>query len=236
MFVLVRVYNPVLSFVPGPRLSSKPRKDKDPSSLRHAVDDSTGYSATPLAPTLAYVYPQLVSSATLAMNPAVAASSAGQTGFSNTKVREITGTQLVEQVVLSRSGIYWNITEVRTILTCDVKCTAQSDVTKFIFHTDQFLILHLQLQGFSTSAGPRIWSCDTRPFSSRELGGVWPLWTNRSKLNSQCKQLASSPPPSPLHNIEAIKHSYFRLFLPYSPPPSPPHTHTHIPPHKTSHL
>ena len=98
---------PVLSFVPGPRLSSKPRKDKDPSSLRHAVDDSTGYSATPLAPTLAYVYPQLVSSATLAMNPAVAASSAGQTGFSNTKVREITGTQLVEQVALSQSRVYY---------------------------------------------------------------------------------------------------------------------------------
>ena len=112
---------PVLSFVPGPRLSSKPRKDKDPSSLRHAVDDSTGYRATPLAPTLAYVYPQLVSSATLAMNPAVAASSAGQTGFSNTKVREIigqtgfsntkvrekAGTQLVEQVAVLQSGVYY---------------------------------------------------------------------------------------------------------------------------------
>ena len=91
---------PVPSLVPGPRLSSKPRNDKDPSSLRHAVDDSTGYSATPLAPTLAYVYPQLVSSATLAMNPAVAASSASQTRFINTKVRERMWTRLVEQISL----------------------------------------------------------------------------------------------------------------------------------------
>ena len=41
--------------------------------------------------------------------------------------------------------------------------TAQSNVMIFIFHTDKSVILHQQLQGFSTSAGPRIWTCDTRP-------------------------------------------------------------------------
>jgi len=38
----------------------------------------------------------------------------------------------------------------------------------FIF---QFAFLHLQLQGFSTSASPRNQACVTRP--SPILGGVW---------------------------------------------------------------
>ena len=43
--------------------------------------------------------------------------------------------------------------------------TTQSDVMKFITHTDKFVIPYYQLQGFNTSAIPRIWTCDTRPFS-----------------------------------------------------------------------
>ena len=45
-------------------------------------------------------------------------------------------------------------------------CTAQSAIMKFIIHTDQFVI---QLQGFNTSASPRIWTCDTRSYDMVEL-------------------------------------------------------------------
>ena len=41
-------------------------------------------------------------------------------------------------------------------------------VMRFIF---QFVVLHLQLQGFSTFASPTIWACDTRV--SLFVGGVW---------------------------------------------------------------
>jgi len=39
---------------------------------------------------------------------------------------------------------------------------------RFIF---QLAFLHLQLQGYSTSASIRIWFCDTRP--SPLVGGDW---------------------------------------------------------------
>ena len=37
-------------------------------------------------------------------------------------------------------------------------------------NTEQFVILHLQLQGFNTSTSPRIQACDTRPFPRERVG------------------------------------------------------------------
>jgi len=50
----------------------------------------------------------------------------------------------------------------RAIATCD------DTMMRFIL---QFAFLHLQLQGFSISASPKFWVCDTRP--SHLVGGVW---------------------------------------------------------------
>jgi len=65
--------------------SSKPRNDNKASSLHHAVEDTTGYNTTPLAPTLAYVYPQLAATS-LSLNPSVAITSASQASFVEAKV------------------------------------------------------------------------------------------------------------------------------------------------------
>ena len=71
-----------MQHLPDPWPSSKPRNDNKASSLHHAVEDTTGYNTTPLAPTLAYVYPQ----PSLSLNPSGAISSASQASFVEAKV------------------------------------------------------------------------------------------------------------------------------------------------------
>ena len=65
-----------------------------------------------------------------------------------------------------QSGVYWNIAEARTSTSViALKVTLWDS----FFNTDQFVILHLQLQGFSTFVSPRIRAFVTRPFPLR----VW---------------------------------------------------------------
>ena len=74
-----------MQHLPDPWPSSKPRNDNKASSLHHAVEDTTGYNTTPLAPTLAYVYPHLAATSLL-LNPSGAITSASQASFVEAKV------------------------------------------------------------------------------------------------------------------------------------------------------